>query len=284
MTSIKFVIVYNLYINYDKFNKNIQKMTYKNIAYISLNNDRAASIITKLKEIGAKPITDVNSPDVIIVIGGDGTMLHSIHKYMHLNVAFYGINTGNLGFLMNHPSSLNNLKEQINTSAEVTIHPLQMKAFTSPQSDPIVALAINEISLLRETYQSAKLKIHINNELQIPELVSDGILVSTPAGSTAYNLSVGGQILPIDSSLLAITPISPFRPRRWRGALLSHNTQFDIEIIDHEIRPVSAVADFHEVRNIKSVSISEAKDKKVKLLFDSEYSFEQRVIREQFAY
>lgn len=255
-------------------------MSYNNICYIANHNNTTRTIISALTALGAQEMSANHNPDVIIVVGGDGTMLHTIHKYMSLNIPFYGINAGHIGFLMNKPTA-NALRSSLDDSKIVTIHPLEMQVHTVNNAQ-IVALAVNEVSLLRQTHQSAKLKIMINGQTQMPELVSDGVLVSTPAGSTAYNLSAGGPILPIGSNLLALTPISPFRPRRWHGALISKNAEVSIEVIDQEIRPVSAVADFFEVRDISKVTIREKSNIAINLLFNKDQSLEDRVINEQF--
>ena len=228
--------------------------------------------------------TTLTKPDAIVVIGGDGMMLHSVHQYMNLNVPFYGIKTGNLGFLMNDINlpeiSSETLANSIENATPISVHPLSMCA-TDIDNKKHSALALNEVSLLRQTHQAAKIKIYINQTLQMQCLVSDGIIISTPAGSTAYNLSAGGPILPISANLLAVTPISPFRPRRWNGALIDSNSSITIEVIDYEKRPVSATADFHEIRNIKEVSVTVAKNK-IKLLFNKGQSFEERIFKEQF--
>jgi len=231
--------------------------------------------------------TDENQPikpDAIVVIGGDGMMLHSVHQHMQLNVPFYGIKTGNLGFLMNDINPLEisskDLANNIENANHISVHPLSMCA-TDINDQKHSALALNEVSLLRQTHQAAKIRIYINKALQMKSLVSDGVIVSTPAGSTAYNLSAGGPILPISANLLALTPISPFRPRRWNGALIDSNSEITIEVIDPTKRPVSATADFHEIRDIKEVSVNVAKNK-IKLLFNKSQSFEERIFKEQF--
>ena len=259
---------------------------FNKISYVIDNSKKARTIYKFLtEELGIKEIPAKQKPELVIVIGGDGTMLHAIHKLMDLNVAFYGINAGHIGFLMNKAPANKTTKEKflssLNSSKPVTIHPLEMTATTN-NNKKIKALAINEVSILRETHQSAKLTIKINNKTQMKELISDGIMVATPAGSTAYNLSAGGTILPIGSNLLALTPINPFRPRRWHGALLPHNAKITINVNESDKRPVSVVADFNEVRNITNVSIQEQHKKTIKLLFNSSNSLEDRVAKEQF--
>lgn len=228
--------------------------------------------------------TSIQNIKYIIVIGGDGTMLHSIHKHMHLGVPFYGINRGTCGFLMNSTDKAANIKtiiQNLESSTTTSIFPLQMDVKTIDQKN-FTKIAINEVSLLRQTHQTAKLEISVDNKIQLKTLISDGVLLATPSGSTAYNLSAGGPILPINANLLALTPISPFRPRRWHGALLHHNTTVTFRVIDPIKRPLSAVADFHEIRNIISVKIKSLKDKKIEILFNSTQTFEDRITKEQF--
>lgn len=259
----------------------------KNILVISDQTKASYQFFDLLSDKFNITNTDENSlvtPDAIVVIGGDGMMLHSVHKYMQLNVPFYGIKTGNLGFLMNHINPLEissqDLSNYIENANHIAIHPLSM-CTTDIDNKEHYALALNEVSLLRQTHQAAKIRIYINNTLQMRSLVSDGIIISTPAGSTAYNLSAGGPILPISANLLALTPISPFRPRRWNGALIDSSSEIAIEVIDPEKRPVSATADFHEIRDIKKVSVNVAKNR-IKLLFNKGQSFEERIFKEQF--
>lgn len=223
--------------------------------------------------------------DLVVVIGGDGKMLHAIHEYMHLNVPFYGIKTGTLGFLMNNLEDgiLDKaaILEKLDNSKELDIYPLEMEV-TDINDEKFNAVAINEVYLLRQTYQTAKIEISINDKVKLHNLVSDGVMVATPAGSTAYNLSAGGPILPIGANLLALTPISPFRPRRWHGALLDYKSEVVFNIIDPRHRSVSAVADFYEVRDVKSVKVKASFESPVKLLFDRDQSFEDRISKEQF--
>lgn len=217
----------------------------------------------------------------IVTIGGDGVMLHALHKFMHLNLPFYGMNKGSLGFLLNQYKR-DNLLDRIRRARTSIIHPLQMNAINQ-QGELKQEIAFNEISLLRDTIQSAKIQIYIDDSLMLEELVADGILVSTPAGSTAYNFAVHGPILPIGCNLLALTPISPFRPRRWKGALIPYDRKIELKILDFAKRPVNAVADFKDHDNIVSVTVRERTDINIKLLFDSNDTFNQKVVREQFA-
>ncbi|MFN7039509.1 MAG: NAD kinase [Alphaproteobacteria bacterium] len=260
-------------------------MKYKSIGCIASNTKRAKIALNNLVreegfiDIKANPTTNV---DLIIVLGGDGFMLHSLHKYMHLNIPFYGMNCGTIGFLLNNLSKTN-LTEKIEQSKVTVIHPLKMIAHCR-NGYKTEALAINEVALLRQTNQVAKIKIIADDVTRLNELVGDGVMVATSAGSSAYNFSAGGPIIPVGSNLLALTPISPFRPRRWRGALLPHNVKIVFDIIDFEKRPVSAVADFKEVREVISVEVEEDQNMNIKLLFDPDHSLEDRIIREQFEY
>lgn len=254
------------------------------------NNELALSYAKKLITLLPAKILSTTSSnvDLIISIGGDGTMLHSVHKFRHLNSKFYGINTGSVGFLMNELNinkhkTTNSLLKILNHTEEVLIYPLEMEVIDINNKN-FKALAINEVYLFRESYQTAQMEISINNKAKLKSFVGDGIILSTPAGSTAYNLSAGGPILPIDSNLLALTPISPFRPRRWKGALLTNESEISIKILHPKNRPVSAVADFLEIRDVKKISIKSSKDISIKLLFDKNQNFEEKITKEQFLY
>jgi len=216
----------------------------------------------------------------IVALGGDGFMLETLHAHMAHGLPIYGMNRGTVGFLMNDYAE-DDLPARIGRSRPVTLHPLRMVAQRIDGSR-IEALAVNEVSLLRETRQTAKLRIAVDGVVRIEELICDGALVATPAGSTAYNLSVGGPIIPLRANLLAITPISAFRPRRWRGALLHHTARVTIEILEAAKRPVSAVADSTEVRDVQRVEIIEDRSIELTLLFDPEHALEERVLKEQF--
>ena len=216
---------------------------------------------------------------VIVALGGDGFMLQTLHTFLGRNVPIYGMNFGSVGFLMNEFAE-EDLMPRLAAAAPARVHPLLMRAL-SPRG-PQEALAFNEVSLIRETRQAAKLRVIVDGKVRLAELSCDGILVSTPAGSTAYNLSAHGPILPIDSALLAMTPLSPFRPRRWRGALLPQRVQIRFDILEPEKRPVSAVADYTEVRDVLSVSVRENREVALTMLFDPEHNLEERVFKEQF--
>jgi len=232
------------------------------------------TIVTKREE--------VKEADVILVLGGDGFMLHTLHHFRHLNIPFYGINRGTVGFLMNTFAG-NDLLERIKNATPTTIHPLVMETIDE-NGNRDDAVAINEVSLLRQSGQAAKISILLDGKEQMEELVCDGILLATPAGSSAYNYSANGPIMPIESNMLALTPISPFRPRRWRGALLPQHVTVTFRIKKHATRPVSAVADYFEVKNIMEVSIKQTKDIPITLLFDKGHSLEERILHEQFAF
>ena len=238
----------------------------------------------KKKEILEKKFgsNSADSADVIIVLGGDGFMLEVIKNQMDKNLPLFGLNYGSVGFLMNAVND-EDLIQRLDSSQSIKIKPLSMIAKTTDGSEHS-AIAINEVSLLRETHQAAKIKISIDKNVRLEELVCDGVLLSTPSGSTAYNLSAHGPILPINADVLALTPISAFRPRRWKGAILNSNSEVKFEIIDNKKRPVSVVADSTEFRDITSVTIKQDSQKSVQLLFDAQHSFEERILNEQFKF
>jgi len=221
----------------------------------------------------------IKKSQVIVVAGGDGFMLKTIKKFYKLNRAFYGINCGSIGFLLNKYIS-KKISRKINKSKLTTIYPLQIST-TSKGKNRKSFLAVNELSLLRQSKQTASLKLKINNKVLIKKLIGDGVLLSTPAGSTAYNLSVHGPILSLNSKKLAITPISPFRPRRWKGKIVSDKTSVYISNLDPKKRPIAAVADNNEIRNIVSVKASVNKRIKFKLLFNSSESLFKKIKSEQ---
>lgn len=207
-------------------------------------------------------------------------MLQTLHAFLGKDKPIYGLNLGSVGFLMNE-YRVEDLDRRLDAAEATKIHPLRMRAITR-LGDSAEALAFNEVSLLRETRQAAKLRIFVDDKVRIAEMICDGILVSTPAGSTAYNLSAHGPILPIDADLLALTPISAFRPRRWRGAILSHRARVRFEILEAEKRPVSAVADNFEVRDVETVDIAEDRSVAMTMLFDAGHSLDERILAEQF--
>lgn len=256
------------------------KLAIKKLACIADDSKVARDAKVKLEQHHS--FCDPKKAQALVVLGGDGFMLHCLHEYMDCNIPFYGMNCGTVGFLLNEFRE-ENLLHRINFATQEVLHPLNMIA-KDREGKEHHALAINEVSLLRETRQAAKLRLSIDEKVRLPELVCDGILVSTPAGSTAYNLSVNGPIIPLGTDLLALTPISPFRPRRWRGALLPHKAMVQFDVLSPKKRPVSAVADFTEIRDVVEVQVTEAIDKNLKLLFDEGHSLEERIVREQFVH
>ena len=218
--------------------------------------------------------------DVLIALGGDGLMLRTLHRYMNLGKPVFGLNCGSIGFLMNRLDT-EGLHERLAQAQPVTIKPLHMRAYTAG-GEWREAYAINEVSLLRETRQTAKIRIKVDDVVRLEELTCDGVLVATPAGSTAYNLSADGPILPLRGGVLALTSIVAFRPRRWRGAVLLNSAHVEFEILDTPKRPVSAVADFTEVRDVRYVSIREDPERALTLWFDPEHNLEERIVKEQF--
>ncbi len=257
------------------------KPKYENIAFISTAKSEAKRALTQLAKIYGN--CDPAHADVIVVLGGDGFMLETLRKYMTLlrrGLPVYGMNQGTIGFLMNHFST-EDLVERMDKARAAKIHPLKMKAVA--RGGEFKALAINEISLLRQTRQAAHIRISIDGEVRMEHLMADGILVATPAGSTAYNLSAHGPVIPLGSDVLALTPISAFRPRRWRGALLKNTARVKFEIIDPGKRPVSAVADSSEFRDVTSVEVRQADNITFNLLFDKGHELDEKILREQFS-
>lgn len=230
------------------------------------------------RRYGDAPVSDA---DVLVALGGDGFMLQTLHQAGGLGLPVYGINFGSVGFLMNSPSR-EDLPGRLDRAERTRLRPLRMRAHVAGGGEEL-ALAYNEVSLFRESRQTARLRIRVDGRARLDELVCDGILVATPAGSSAYNLSAHGPILPIKASLVALTPISAFRPRRWRGALLPQTARVEIEALEVGKRPVSAVADFFEVRDVARVEVDAAPDRGVDLLFDPGHNLEERIAREQFA-
>ncbi|MET0295087.1 MAG: NAD kinase [Phenylobacterium sp.] len=225
--------------------------------------------------------TTERDADVVIALGGDGFMLETLHRNMQHPKPIYGMNRGSIGFLMNDYEE-NDLLKRIAEAEQAVIHPLTMSALDQ-RGRRHDGLAINEVSLLRQTRQTAKIRISVDNKVRLSELSCDGVLVSTPAGSTAYNLSAHGPIIPLDAKVMALTPISAFRPRRWRGALLPHAAIVRFDIMAADKRPVSAVADNYEVRDVVAVEVAENRDISLTMLFDAGRSLEERVIAEQFS-
>ena len=218
---------------------------------------------------------------VVVALGGDGFMLETLHANLGAHRPIYGMNRGSVGFLMNDYSE-DDLLERVSNAERAVIYPLVMVAIDHRRKQHR-ALAINEVSLLRQIHQTAKLRISIDGQVRMEELVCDGALVSTPAGSTAYNLSAHGPIIPMDAKVLALTPISAFRPRRWRGALLPHTARVTFEVLEADKRPVSAVADNFEVRDVVEVHVAEDREVHLTMLFDKGRGLEERVLTEQFS-
>ncbi|MGA9657976.1 MAG: NAD kinase [Asticcacaulis sp.] len=219
-------------------------------------------------------------PDVMVALGGDGFLLQTVHRYLDDQIPIFGMNRGSVGFLLNDYAE-DSLLERIMKSESTLISPLRMQAQTR-SGEQQTALAFNEVSLLRQSHQGAKLRILIDGKVRLDELMCDGVMVATPAGSTAYNLSAHGPIIPLTAKALALTPISAFRPRRWRGAILPHTANVRIEALESDKRPISAAADTFDVRDVISVDISEAIDLKATLLFDAGNGYDERVMAEQF--
>jgi len=250
----------------------------KNIAFVAADSDVAQQGLAALKKRYAH--VEPGAADVIVALGGDGTMLETLHRHLDRNVPIFGMNLGSVGFLMNRFDEAG-LLERLRASRPSVLHPLLMEA-RRVNGEMHKALAINEVSLLRETHQSAKIRILVDGQLRMEELSCDGVLVATPAGSTAYNLSAHGPIVPLGAPILALTPISAFRPRRWRGALLPSTAEVLFEILEPDKRPVAAVADFTEVRDVASVAVSEDRSLSVTILFDPDQALSERIIAEQF--
>ncbi len=218
--------------------------------------------------------------NVIIALGGDGFMLSGLHETRHLSLPIYGMNQGTVGFLMNS-FTLDDLPRRLQAAQRAVVHPLVMTA-TDATGAKHDAIAINEVSVFRETRQAAKIRIAIDGQVRLDELVCDGVLVATPAGSTAYNLSAHGPIIPLEADILALTPISAFRPRRWRGALLPASAQVRFDVLEPDKRPVSVVADNQEIRTVVQIDVAEDRASELHLLFDPEHNLEERILNEQF--
>ena len=259
---------------------NLSAPNFERLAFVASDGPEAQSSLRKLVHIyGNAP---AKQADAIVALGGDGFMLETMHRFMHDRIPIYGMNRGSVGFLMNEYRE-DDLYGRIARAETTRVHPLAMVAHTS-DGKTSSGLAINEVSLFRQTHQAAKLRISIDGKERLPELICDGLLVSTPAGSTAYNLSAHGPILPINSPLLALTAISPFRPRRWRGALLPNVATIQIDVLEAAKRPVSAVADNNETRSVIRVDISEERKIDLFMMFDLGHSLDERILSEQFRY
>jgi NAD+ kinase len=253
-------------------------VSHPRVAFLASEAEAAQQALADLRR--KYGTVDPAEAQIIVPLGGDGFMLETVHRFLRKGVPIFGMHRGSVGFLMN-PYRLDGLYERLETVQPVTLYPLEMTT-CDEQGATQTAIAFNEVSLLRESRQGAKLRVSVDGVVRLDELTADGILLATPVGSTAYNLSAHGPIIPLDSEILALTPISAFRPRRWRGALLSHRAKVLIECLEIDKRPVSAVADFTEVRDIVCVEIEEKRDIAMTLLFDREANLQERVFKEQF--
>jgi NAD+ kinase len=253
-------------------------MTLARIAFVAAETKAAQAAKRKLEK--RYPHVSPARAEVIVAIGGDGFMLETLHRFLERQVPIFGMNKGNVAFLMNVYRE-GGLFGRIEKAETTIVHPLRMRA-AKASGQIREALAINEVSLLRQARQAAKIRVLIDGRGRVAELVCDGIMVATPAGSTAYNLSAHGPIMPLDANVLALTPISAFRPRRWRGAILPRRAKVRFEILEALKRPVSATADHTEVRDVRAVDVEEAREIGLKLLFDPGHNLEERILNEQF--
>jgi NAD+ kinase len=253
---------------------------YQRIAFVAASTPEAREAYERLEQRYGN--VEPKDADVIVALGGDGLMLQTLHKFMNSGKPIYGMHRGTVGFLMNEFSE-ERLAERLSDAHITVIHPLVMRA-RDANGRTHEHRAINEVSLFRQSAQAAHLRILIDGKERLAELVADGVLVATPAGSTAYNLSVQGPIIPINAPMLALTPISPFRPRRWRGALLPDRAKVTIEVLEAEKRPVAAVADHDEVRSVRAVDVAMDHGVSINLLFDPAHNLDERILREQFGF
>ncbi len=251
---------------------------FRTVAFVASGHEEAQHALRRLQE--RYPNVAPEQADVIVALGGDGFMLETLHRFLDCNVPIFGMNRGSVGFLMNAYDE-DGLIDRLAAAEPIRLNPLHMTC-VCVEGETHEALAINEVSLLRETRFAAKLRIAVDDVVRMPEMICDGVLVATPAGSTAYNVSASGPILPLGAHVLALTPISVFRPRHWRGAILPHQVTVRIEVLSPRIRPVSASADYTEVRNVVQVVVREDRDVSLTLLFDPEHDLEERIIKEQF--
>jgi len=253
-------------------------MSFEKISIVAADMPEAQEALSRLEaQYGNHP---AEAADVIVALGGDGFMLHSLHTALGRGTPIFGMNRGSVGFLMNTYEEAD-LPQRLAEAEIASLHPLRMTAWDT-EGRKHHALAINEVSLIRQSRQAAKIKISVDGVDRLNELICDGVLVSTPAGSTAYNLSAAGPIIPMSAGVLALTPISAFRPRRWRGALLPETAAVEFSVIDAGFRSVSASADFHEVRDVSRVTVSEDRSISLPLLFDREHNLGERILKEQF--
>ncbi|WP_298356721.1 NAD kinase [Rhodoblastus sp.] len=251
---------------------------FERINFLAANTPEAQHARARL--VGRYGDVHSDEADVVVALGGDGLMLQTLHRFLGRNVPIYGMNRGSVGFLMNEYRETG-LRKRLAAAQSSIIHPLIMVA-ENRDGGTATAHAINEVSLLRQSAQAAKLRVYVDGHIRLDELVADGVLVATPAGSTAYNLSANGPILPLGAPLMALTPISAFRPRRWRGALLSDKAEVRIEVLEPDKRPVAAVADHYEIRDVVKVRVATDHFVGLHLLHDPGHSMEERILREQF--
>ncbi len=251
---------------------------FRSIAFVASEAPQAQAALAELQALYGK--TAPEKADIIVALGGDGFMLETLHRYLERKVPFYGMHRGSVGFLMNDYRA-EGLKERLARAEAVVIHPLEMTA-RDVKGKELKVLAINEVSLTRQGRQAAKIRISIDGVVRLEELMADGVLLATPVGSTAYNLSAHGPIIPLQSDLLALTPISGFRPRHWRGALLPQSAKVKFETLEIDRRPVSAAADYTELRDVTSVELRQAREIALTLMFDPERTLNERVLKEQF--
>jgi NAD+ kinase len=248
------------------------------IACVASNS--AAARAAKADLAARYDLVDPDDCDILVALGGDGLLLHTIHEHLQLGRPVFGMNRGTVGFLMNQYRP-DGLIERVGAATPITIHPLRMAA-THTNGRRSHALAFNEVAVTRLSAHSANIRLSIDRVERMAKFVGDGLIVATAAGSTAYNLSAHGPIIPLGSNLLAVTPVSPFRPRRWKGALVPHTAEIVLENLDADKRPLAATADFHELSNVVAVTIREDPSTIVQLLFDADHSLEERIIAEQF--
>ncbi len=253
---------------------------FERIAFVASDVPAAQEALAKLVSLYGN--AGLSEADAVVALGGDGLMLQTLHRVMHDRIPIYGMHRGSVGFLMNDYHS-DDLIARLRRAEVSRIHPLSMIA-EDTRGERHEGLAIHEVSLFRETHQAAKLRISVDGQVRLEELSCDGVLVATPAGSTAYNLSAYGPILPINAPLLALTPISAFRPRRWRGALLPNRAVISIDVLEADKRPVSAVADNVETRNVARVRVAEARHVELLMMFDPGHNLDERILSEQFRY
>ena len=250
------------------------------IAFVASNSEEAQSALQQLSS--AYGNVDAGRASHVVVLGGDGFMLHALHDFMNSGTPIYGMNCGTVGFLMNEYGD-DHLMDRLSNAVITTINPLVMTTWDTTENEQ-TAYAFNEVSLLRQSNQAAHLRILIDGKVRLDELICDGVLVATAVGSTAYNLSAHGPILPMDAPLLALTPISPFRPRSWRGALLPHRARVRIEVRDIVKRPVNAVADYTEIKSVGAVETVQSSESSSLIMFDPDHSWDERILAEQFRY